>query len=264
MVRKCGGRTTEVAVIDVAAVGVRTRAQAMAPASSAAATASAKAAKRRRTIGDGNSESFKLSSNNSTCTQLRSSSGRRNSALPPPPQAPVALTEDFRCLSTSSDDQASCCSSYGSSELEKDKLRFTDLEEEHSEADSSTSSRFSRERREKTPSSVVGGGEETDSMNSSLDKLAAEPNHPQRSKEEFQSSVVDAEIEGLFGKIGKPEIIKMPTHSEIEEFFAAAEAENRRELERYKNKYNFDFVKEEPLKGRFEWHQISPAEKVTE
>lgn len=84
------------------------------------------------------------------------------------------------------------------------------------------------------PSSDAGGDEEVDSLNSSAVK-AAEANPPHRSEDEFQSSV-DAEPEGLQGKIGKPEI-KAPPDFEIEEFFAAAEAESLLDLERFKSKY---------------------------
>lgn len=113
--------------MDVGAVGAMTRARSTATAPTAGATASTRLAKRRRSD-DGN-EPLKLSSNNSTCTQLRNGSGGRNSASLP--SVPVTAKESFHCLSTSSEDQASvscCCSSYGSSEVEKDKLGFTDLE----------------------------------------------------------------------------------------------------------------------------------------
>ncbi|XP_076883183.1 cyclin-dependent kinase inhibitor 3-like [Bidens hawaiensis] len=41
--------------------------------------------------------------------------------------------------------------------------------------------------------------------------------------------------------------------AEIEEFFAAAEKEIQ---SRFKNKYNYDTVKDVPLKGRYEWIQL--------
>lgn len=43
---------------------------------------------------------------------------------------------------------------------------------------------------------------------------------------------------------------KMPSETDLEEFFAAAEKDI---LKRFTKKYNFDFVKEEPLEGHYEW-----------
>lgn len=89
-------------------------------------------------------------------------------------------------------------------------------------------------RSEKTPSSEVGGGGgEEDTMNSSEAK-GMKRNPPRRSQEP-QSSLDAADFNGLFGRIGKP-VIKRPSDTEIQEFFAAAEADNLLELERFKNK----------------------------
>ncbi|XP_059284001.1 cyclin-dependent kinase inhibitor 7-like isoform X1 [Lycium ferocissimum] len=46
---------------------------------------------------------------------------------------------------------------------------------------------------------------------------------------------------------------KMPSRNEIEEFFARCE---KTMFKRFREKYNFDFEKEEPLEGRYEWVQI--------
>ncbi|KAK4341350.1 hypothetical protein RND71_039851 [Anisodus tanguticus] len=43
---------------------------------------------------------------------------------------------------------------------------------------------------------------------------------------------------------------KVPSRNEIEEFFAACEKDM---FKRFREKYNFDFEKEEPLEGRNEW-----------
>ncbi|XP_019228131.1 PREDICTED: cyclin-dependent kinase inhibitor 7-like isoform X2 [Nicotiana attenuata] len=43
---------------------------------------------------------------------------------------------------------------------------------------------------------------------------------------------------------------KMPSETDLEEFFAAAEKDI---LKRFTKKYNFDFVKEDPLEGHYEW-----------
>nr|XP_043617623.1 cyclin-dependent kinase inhibitor 7-like [Erigeron canadensis] len=47
--------------------------------------------------------------------------------------------------------------------------------------------------------------------------------------------------------------VKMPPPDEIEEFFAAAEKNLQKS---FKDKYNFDVVKEVPLEGRFEWVEV--------
>lgn len=49
--------------------------------------------------------------------------------------------------------------------------------------------------------------------------------------------------------------IKMPSDSEVEEFFAAAEKGLHK---RFSEKYNFDVVKDIPLEGRYEWIPIKP------
>ncbi|CAO2827995.1 unnamed protein product [Amaranthus hypochondriacus] len=48
---------------------------------------------------------------------------------------------------------------------------------------------------------------------------------------------------------------KMPSHSEIEDFFASAEKEIQK---RFIDKYNFDFENDAPLEGRYEWVPIKP------
>lgn len=49
--------------------------------------------------------------------------------------------------------------------------------------------------------------------------------------------------------------IRMPSASEIEEFFAAAE---KAEKQRFASKYNFDVDLEAPSEGRYEWARINP------
>ncbi|KAK4771779.1 hypothetical protein SAY86_013554 [Trapa natans] len=255
MMNKCGV-SAAVVVMDAVAAGEMARGRASTAASSTAATASSGRAKRRKT-GVGEGEPLKRSSNDLTCAQLMSSNGCRKAACATP--VPIAVAESLRIMSCS-EDQASVSrgSSYGSSETGEDNLRFADLEEDCSEADS-TETFFKHERSEKTPSSQVAE-EEPETMSSSEAKQM-EPNPLQR-LQDSQSSSLDIDLDGLSGKIGKPALNK-PSDFEIEEFFAAAEAENLLELERFKNKYNFDFVKEKPLEGRFTWRQISPMEKVS-
>ena len=46
---------------------------------------------------------------------------------------------------------------------------------------------------------------------------------------------------------------KMPSEKEIEDFFAVRQ---KAIFKRFREKYNFDFEKEEPLEGRYEWVRI--------
>lgn len=48
---------------------------------------------------------------------------------------------------------------------------------------------------------------------------------------------------------------KMPTEAELDEFFAAAEKDLQKQ---FIDKYNYDIVKDEPLKGRYEWIPLKP------
>ncbi|XP_048135986.1 cyclin-dependent kinase inhibitor 7-like [Rhodamnia argentea] len=238
MVRKRRGNA-ELEVMDIAGVGVRTRARAsLAAASSVPAVAkvSALAAKRRR-VGAREEEEeeeeekeLKSSCGSPPCDRLlvRSGGRERHSGGTTPENSlrPAPATGD-RCLSPSSHDFASvsCCSSNGSSEVEKEMINFVDLEEESDGVEASTYHRRRRERREKTPSSEVGA--ESDDMGSAS-KPTSEANSRWRPK--------------------------MPTQAELDDFFAVAE--KNQALEAFKDKYNFDFVKEGPLKGRYEWSRI--------
>lgn len=48
---------------------------------------------------------------------------------------------------------------------------------------------------------------------------------------------------------------RMPSDTEIEEFFVAAEKDLQK---RFSDKYNYDIVKDVPLEGRYDWVQIKP------
>ncbi|KAI6695244.1 hypothetical protein NL676_022954 [Syzygium grande] len=199
MVRKYRG-SAAVAVMDAAGAGARTRAAraglasaaAPVPAAVAKANASAPAPKRRR-VGARRGEAEELSP--SSCEFV----------------------------------SVSCCSSNGSSEVGEEVIDFVDLEEDSDGADASTyrrRRRCCRARKERTPSSEVGGAESDDMGSAS--KPTSEANSRWRPK--------------------------MPTQAELDDFFAMAEKSEA--LKNFKEKYNFDFVKEEPLKGRYEWSRI--------
>ncbi|KAF7847817.1 hypothetical protein BT93_L2546 [Corymbia citriodora subsp. variegata] len=244
MVRKCRG-SAEVAVMDVPGVGVTTRARdhlaAAAPAPvPAVSKAPARAAKRKR-VGaaprHGDEEAAEEEEMRSSCGSpprddrrplVRRGSYERSSraatttpaenSLRPAPAAPAATGD--RCLSPSSCDLASvsCCSSNGSSEVERETIDFVDLEEEEEsdgvDAAAATYRRRHRRcrgRREKTPPSSSEVGAESDDMGSAS-KPASEANSRWRPK--------------------------MPTQAELDHFFAIAEKNEA--LENFKEKYNFD------------------------
>lgn len=47
----------------------------------------------------------------------------------------------------------------------------------------------------------------------------------------------------------------MPSQAQLEEFFSVAEKDIQR---KFTEKYNFDIVKDKPLKGRYEWVPLKP------
>ncbi|KAE8672608.1 Cyclin-dependent kinase inhibitor 6 [Hibiscus syriacus] len=131
---------------------------------------------------------------------------------------------ESQCLSPNldPDDDMSCCSSSMESS-EKRIIRLPDLEGESIEVEASTHLNF-RERRETTPSSEH---EDLDSTS-----RPSEANSRRRST-----------------------VGKMPTGAELEEFFAAAEKNVKKQ---FAEKYNYDIVKDEPLKGRYQWVRLNP------
>ncbi|KAJ7952871.1 Cyclin-dependent kinase inhibitor [Quillaja saponaria] len=138
MVRKCR-RIADIAVMEVAPVGVRTRAR-TSLAMESASSAHTKAKRRRIKKG----ELLKFTS--SSYVNVRS---RKRFVIRPESKVmPVAKREE-RCSSPTSDQlQASCCSSNNSSELDEHKIKFVDLEVE-------TSTSSCRRGREMTPSSEL-------------------------------------------------------------------------------------------------------------
>uniref|UniRef100_A0A5B7C4V0 Cyclin-dependent kinase inhibitor n=1 Tax=Davidia involucrata TaxID=16924 RepID=A0A5B7C4V0_DAVIN len=219
--RKCKA-IGEIAAMEVAQVGVRTRARALATAAASSGTA------KRRKVSD---EELKFSP---SLVQLGS---RRRVVVGPEKSVSPATSgnsgqptvANYRCSSPSSDHvPASCCSSNGSSELAKERLKFVDLEEGSVEIDSSTYNFDCRERRETTPTSELQA--ESDELESTA--RPTEANSRRRSSAE-----------------------KMPSETELEEFFAAAEKDIQK---RFTEKYNYDVVKDVPLEGRYKWVRLKP------
>lgn len=143
----------------------------------------------------------------------------------------VKDADDAVCVSPRSSsgsdhvEEASCCSSNGSSELVEDgNMEFVDLEDDdHDDESDEVESRTYNplaERREMTPSSDL-----------QPQSTAAEPRRGSSTAE------------------------KMPTELELEEFFTAAEKDIQN---KFSQKYNYDIVKDAPLDGRYEWVRLKP------
>ncbi|THG09631.1 cyclin-dependent kinase inhibitor 5-like isoform X1 [Camellia sinensis] len=220
--RNCKG-IVEIAVMEVAHVGVRTRARAL----SMAAAASSRTAKKRKVSGG----ELRFSS---SLVHLRS---RRRVLVTPENSVSPATSENSerrsalndRCSSPSSDTlPSSCCSSNASSHHGEESFEIVDLENDSVQIETSTCDFDCRERRETTPSS------ELQAESGDLESTArpSEANSRRRSSAE-----------------------KMPSETELEEFFAAAEKDIHK---RFTEKYNYDIVKDVPLEGRYDWVRLKP------
>ncbi|XP_017981546.1 PREDICTED: cyclin-dependent kinase inhibitor 7 isoform X1 [Theobroma cacao] len=193
-----------------------------------AATETVKVKKKRRRLNDDEEAQVKVTSSTTSYIQLRS---RRILV--------DHRRKENRCSSHNSDhdDDVSCCSSnIGSSE--KRIIELPDLEDESIEVETSPyfssreSSSMNSSRRETTPSS----------------ELRAEPEDQDSMS---KPSEVNSRRRSTVEKIN-------PIKAEIEEFFASAEKDLQKH---FTEKYNFDFVKEEPLEGRYEWVRLKPLGK---
>ncbi|KAL2551995.1 cyclin-dependent kinase inhibitor 7 [Forsythia ovata] len=74
------------------------------------------------------------------------------------------------------------------------------------------------------------------------------------------SSEVEAELESTArpqeaNAGSRSKMQKMPSETELEEFFAAAEKDLQKQ---FTEKYNFDIMEDKPLEGRYEWVQLNP------
>ncbi|GMH24601.1 hypothetical protein Nepgr_026444 [Nepenthes gracilis] len=204
--------------------GVMTTARAPATAASEAEGLRSTAAKRTRKEWEGE---LKLAS---TYVELR----RRCRAVIAPdnsisPAVSESCADETNCCSGNSVQMpAACCSSDDSSELVKDPLGSIDPDEEITELETSMHSDC-RERRETTRSREFRA-EESDDQESMAKSAEANYRH-------------------------RPTVQKIPSEFEIEEFFAAAEKDIQKS---FIEKYNFDLVRDIPLKGRYEWIPVKP------
>lgn len=223
MVRNCG-RIAEITVMEVAPVGAKPRTRARGLAVEATTTSTPTVKKRKFEDGELRISSSYIQPRSRTIA-VENSVSSPDIKLGNPPAA-----ED-QCLSPSADHDGSvsvyCSSSNGSSDKVDNTIKFVDLEDDSVEVETSTYYSC-RERRETTPSSELR--EESDAMDS-----ATKP-----SDTESQSRSTET---------------KMPTEEELEEFF---KFEQEKQLQKFTQKYNFDFAKDEPLEGRYEWVRLKP------
>ncbi|XP_020217592.1 cyclin-dependent kinase inhibitor 7 [Cajanus cajan] len=137
-------------------------------------------------------------------------------------------TDECNLSPTSSEIQASCCSSSDTIGLDTEKIKLLDLEVESAQVETSTCNGAAEQIERKLE------------MNSSS-KL------PENSQE-LESVEIDSRHSLSAAQ-------KMPTELELEEFFAAAEKDIQKQ---FQDKYNYDIVKDVPLEGRYEWVQLKP------
>ncbi|XP_042507343.1 cyclin-dependent kinase inhibitor 1-like [Macadamia integrifolia] len=228
--RKCKGIGET--VMEVAQVGVTTRARSSSLAMEAEGTegtaTSTGATKRRKVV----SAELQFSP---SCVQLSSPlpviTPERSVSPANSENSDQVITEE-RCSSPNSDHvQVSQCSSNGSTELVKESLRSVDLEDEDECFHIENLTKYSdcRQSRETTPSSELRA--ESGDLESTA-RPSAVANSRYRSTD-----------------------VRMPTETELDEFFSAAE---KKEQKRFADKYNFDIMKDVPLEGRYEWVRVKP------
>lgn len=230
--------------MEMAQVGVRTRARALALAAAAAAATAAVASTtttpRKRKV---KNQELIMSTSYIELRSTTSTRTRRRVMINNTPENSVSVSPEVnpgqrtviknRCSSNSSDHaSASCCSSNGSShDHERIKNKISDLEDGSVEVETSVYYSCRESRRETTPSSQLRP-ESSDELDSTARPSSSEANTRRRSETE-----------------------KMPTESELDEFFTEAEKNIQKQ---FADKFNFDIIKDEPLPGRYEWVRLKP------
>lgn len=223
----------EVAVMEVSPVGVRTRARALGMGTAAASSGTTPRGRRRRKVGNvGGSGKLRFAS---SYVQLRSSRrrvlNRPGNSVSPAGKNHRRISPVDRCSSPSSDYvTTSCCSSNGSNRRINERMKFVDPEDV--EVEKSTYLDCRKRERETTPMSELRV-DQSDELESTAMPLSEETSRVRFTAEK----------------------ISLPSESEIEEFFAAAEKDLK---QRFTEKYNYDVIKDIPLEGGYEWVQLKP------
>nr|XP_004234724.1 cyclin-dependent kinase inhibitor 1-like isoform X2 [Solanum lycopersicum] len=86
-----------------------------------------------------------------------------------------------------------------------------------------------------------------------LDEMTSVEEFDELEMNEMPSLEEEVELDEMLFPLEEPEPPLIPTTEELEEFFTRHE---QRISTRLRQNYNFDFEKEEPLEGRFEWVPI--------
>ncbi|GAA0185467.1 hypothetical protein LIER_32755 [Lithospermum erythrorhizon] len=116
---------------------------------------------------------------------------------------------------------SSCCSSHVSSESSKEKLITKALQE------------------------VCSGGDEM--ARSATFIIQQTENKETKPVSKLESTTMPPSLVNS--------LARKPSDDELQEFFSTAE---RKLHKQFSKKYNFDFNKEEPLEGRYQWVQVKP------
>lgn len=194
--------------------------------------------KKRRTRGAGEAEASsgtvkrtKLVANDGELTlsptliQLRSSVGnamaRSENSTSPRFDDPSSIS-DYSYVQSQDSDHAACCSSNSSSEFGNESSQNLDPQLPLKSDETVHTSEFNFRGREPSPATEL----EVESVRF---VLASQP---------LEAATT-----------------KMPSESELEEFFSAAEKNIQ---EQFIQKYNYDIAKDAPLEGRYEWIQMKP------
>ncbi|GAB2282602.1 hypothetical protein Dimus_017140 [Dionaea muscipula] len=263
--RKCRGMA-DVTVVGVADLGVRvgggggvrTRARALAMAAAAVGgssencEATAAAARKMRKVGKGElrhgPDYLELSSRRRVVIGEENVEGNSSNS------ASCFVDEDANCLSSVSNNNdntpsasSSCCSSNASSDEQQQKLVVVVVEQD--------------------PLAIIIDPEEEDGR-SELEKFINSNSNCTKRGETTPSSDSKAEANNLMdspamkttsseynSRIRSSTVEKMPSDSEIEDFFAAAEVDLQKS---FIDKYNFDIVRDVPLEGRYQWVPVKP------
>uniref|UniRef100_A0A1J3EAY9 Cyclin-dependent kinase inhibitor 2 n=1 Tax=Noccaea caerulescens TaxID=107243 RepID=A0A1J3EAY9_NOCCA len=133
----------------------------------------------------------------------------------------------------------SCCSSSNrSEEKSKRRIEFVDVEEDNGADD-------------QTGTSWI-----YDNFNTRRDPYSEEQEESVNMDMEIQASSEDVDESRRRLKMQKKssETVK---EDKLEEFFQAAEKDLRNKMLECSMKYNFDFEKDEPLSGRYEWEKMN-------
>ncbi|XP_022149452.1 cyclin-dependent kinase inhibitor 7-like isoform X1 [Momordica charantia] len=254
MVKKCRG----VAEISVMELDLRTTRAAQPDLDDDDLPAST-SNKRKITAG---TDLFQFSTATTSFLKLRSRRRRRillpeNSVATAPPETTVLRQPRTSSTTPCSDDDASaicCSSSNGCSEVVEESrvIKFVDLEDENN--DELGVRAYENRSRE----SLRIQSHKASVLRSSFPSSCRRETTPSSKFRSAQSDDMESpagKSEATSGDTSSLSVAKMPTESDLEEFFISAE----KNLQKcFAEKYNYDIVEDVPLEGRYEWIRLKP------